>query len=142
MREYGFSLTCILPYIDRIVDSVFIRENTGQWKSIFSHIWCTEYFFNFPHFQQRHNIFLIFLNPNITFVTIPWWERPKVWIKHVFLAIRSEVVEHHTFNVCFVVTRWNARKIKFSIKVQSCKLYNNKYMITSTKITYTEIFAL
>ena len=27
------------------------------------------------------------------------------------------------------------------LKVQSCKLYNNKYMIASTKITNTEIFA-
>ena len=25
--------------------------------------------------------------------------------------------------------------------IQSCKLYNNKYMITSTQITNTEIFA-
>ena len=28
-----------------------------------------------------------------------------------------------------------------SLKVQLCKLYNNKYMIASTKITNTEIFA-
>ena len=27
------------------------------------------------------------------------------------------------------------------LKVQSCKLYNNKYMIASTKIANTEIFA-
>ena len=27
------------------------------------------------------------------------------------------------------------------IKVQSCKLYNNKYMITSTQMANTEIFA-
>ena len=27
------------------------------------------------------------------------------------------------------------------LKVQSCKLYNNKYMIASTQITSTEIFA-
>ena len=31
MQEYGLSLT-------RIVDSVLIRENMGQWKLIFSHI--------------------------------------------------------------------------------------------------------
>ena len=29
----------------------------------------------------------------------------------------------------------------FSLKVQSCKLYNNKYKIASTQITNTEIFA-
>ena len=28
-----------------------------------------------------------------------------------------------------------------SLKVQSCKLYNNKYTIASTQITNTEIFA-
>ena len=38
MQKYGFSLTCILPYKDRIVYSILIRENTGQWKPIFSHI--------------------------------------------------------------------------------------------------------
>ena len=27
MREYGFSLTRVLPYKNRIYDSVFIREN-------------------------------------------------------------------------------------------------------------------
>ena len=29
---------------------------------------------------------------------------------------------------------------KTRLKVQSCKLFNNKYMITSTQITNTEIF--
>ena len=38
MREYGFSLTRILPYKDKIYDSVLVRENTGQWKAVFSHI--------------------------------------------------------------------------------------------------------
>ena len=30
---------------------------------------------------------------------------------------------------------------EISLKVQSCKLYNNKYMIASAQITNTEIFA-
>ena len=42
MRECGFSLTRILPYKDRIYDSVLIRENTGQWKPVFSHILCSD----------------------------------------------------------------------------------------------------
>ena len=41
MREYGFSLTRILPYKNRIVGSVLIRENTGQWKPVFSNILCS-----------------------------------------------------------------------------------------------------
>ena len=34
------SLTCILPYKDRIYDFVLIRENTGNWKPVFLHILC------------------------------------------------------------------------------------------------------
>ena len=37
MREYGFLLARILPYI---YDTVPIRENTGQWKRVFSHVLC------------------------------------------------------------------------------------------------------
>ena len=29
-----------------------------------------------------------------------------------------------------------------TLKVQSCKLYNNTYMVTSTQITNAEIFSL
>ena len=29
----------------------------------------------------------------------------------------------------------------FTLKVQSCKLYNNKYLIASTQVTNTDIFA-
>ena len=32
------------------------------------------------------------------------------------------------------------RTYVFELKVQSCKLYDNKYMIASTQITNTEIF--
>ena len=38
---FKFSLTCILPYKDRIVDSALLRKNNGQWKSVFSHILCS-----------------------------------------------------------------------------------------------------
>ena len=42
MPENGFSVTRILPYKDKIVDFVFIRENTCHWKLAFSHILCNE----------------------------------------------------------------------------------------------------
>ena len=42
MQEYGFSLDRILPYNDGIYDSIFISENTGQWKPAFSHISCSD----------------------------------------------------------------------------------------------------
>ena len=35
MREYGFSLAGIM------VDSVLIRETSGQWKLVFPHILCS-----------------------------------------------------------------------------------------------------
>ena len=41
MREYVLSMTRILPYKDKIYDFVYIRENTGQWKSVFSHVLCS-----------------------------------------------------------------------------------------------------
>ena len=34
------------------------------------------------------------------------------------------------------------QKNKRNLKVQSCKLYNNKYMIVSAQISLTEFFAL
>ena len=40
MQEYGFSVARILPNKDKIVDCVVIRENTGHWKPVFSHISC------------------------------------------------------------------------------------------------------
>ena len=43
MREYGFSLTRIMPYKDRIYDSALIPENTGQQKPLFSHILCIDW---------------------------------------------------------------------------------------------------
>ena len=38
MPEYGFCLNRIFPYKDRIVNSVLIKENTGQRKPVFWHI--------------------------------------------------------------------------------------------------------
>ena len=41
MQKYRFSLTRILPYEDRIYNSVLMRKNTGQWNPVFSHILCS-----------------------------------------------------------------------------------------------------
>ena len=38
MGEYGFSLTRILPHLDRIVDSVLMQKNKAQGQPVFSHI--------------------------------------------------------------------------------------------------------
>ena len=56
MREYGFSVTFILPYNDTIYDFVLIRENTGHWKPVFLHILCNE---------LSSNFFWLFLKPGI-----------------------------------------------------------------------------
>ena len=38
MSKYKFSLAGIFPYKTRIYDSVLIRENTGQKKTVYWHI--------------------------------------------------------------------------------------------------------
>ena len=38
--------------------------------------------------------------------------------------------------------RFAAENYKLNLKLQSCKLYNNKYMIASTQMINIEIFAL
>ena len=38
MPEYGFFLTCISPYKDRIYDYVLTREETGQRKPVYCNI--------------------------------------------------------------------------------------------------------
>ena len=42
MPEYGFSLTRIFLYKDRIYNFVLIREDTGQRKPVFWNILCSE----------------------------------------------------------------------------------------------------
>ena len=55
MREYGFSLTRILPYKDKIVDFVLIRENSGQWKPLFSYICLFIYFIYILFYVDIYN---------------------------------------------------------------------------------------
>ena len=43
VSEYGFSRTRIFLHKDEIVDSVLIREHTGQRNTIFWHILCSEF---------------------------------------------------------------------------------------------------
>ena len=61
MCEYQFSLTRILPYRDRVLDSVFIRENKGQWKPVFSHILCSEKKMCYCKSVSMKRCFLIYL---------------------------------------------------------------------------------
>ena len=35
-------MTRIVPYKDKVVDFVLIRENTGHWKPVFSHVLCSD----------------------------------------------------------------------------------------------------
>ena len=43
-----------LPYKDRIVDSLLIRENTGSWKAVFSHILCSAFSIITVHLWIHH----------------------------------------------------------------------------------------
>ena len=44
-------------------------------------------------------------------------------------------------NYRITIVEYIHKSIAIMLKVQSCKLYNDKYMIASTQITNTEIFA-
>ena len=57
MPEYGFSLTGIIPYKDRIVDFVLIWKNTCQGKPVFWHI-LLNVFFCFFAMLEKHPIAL------------------------------------------------------------------------------------
>ena len=56
----------------------------------------------------------------------------KLKVTSVTLNPLTTDVPHH---------KETSRLVKLVLKVQSCKLYNKKYMIASTQITKTEIFA-
>ena len=55
MWEYGFSLTRILQYKDKIEYFVLIRQNTCQWKPVFLYILCSE-----VSEDEFLNLFLLF----------------------------------------------------------------------------------
>ena len=71
MPEYGFSLTCIFPYKDKIFDSFFIQENTGQRKLVIWHI-----FLRFRPYtgnlSQRKATFWHILR---SYQSVPWEDR-------------------------------------------------------------------
>ena len=53
--EYGYWLTRILSYKDRIYDPALIQENNGQWKPIFWHILCSASYTT-PRDLNFHNL--------------------------------------------------------------------------------------
>ena len=55
----------------------------------------------------------------------------NIWVPVSLLSYSYYVSTQHLY--CFYIN---------ILKVQSCKLYNNKHMIASTEITNTEMFAL
>ena len=91
IREYEFSLTRILPYKDRVVESVKIRENTGQWKAVLSQILCSV---NSTHFMPT--FFLIWTTGN-------QWKRVKWENWH-------EMVKTHFSPMFHFYTLWKRKK--------------------------------
>ena len=76
MPEYGFSMTCIIPYKDRIFDSVLIREYTGQRKPVLWHILGSDHCTFQGQFCIFHVVNMIqlqtFLAFNLT-ISFPSW---------------------------------------------------------------------
>ena len=73
MREYGFSLTCILPYKDRIYNYVLIRENTGQWTPVFSHILCSNKLYIFHTHSCVIIIIISLISPLLELIDGKFW---------------------------------------------------------------------
>lgn len=64
MQECGFTTTRILSYKGRINDTVLIRENTDQSKTVFSHI-----FLQCIAFRDMFSLFeIMFLRDTIGFL--------------------------------------------------------------------------
>ena len=100
MRVYGFSLTHILPYNDRIVDSVLISENTGQWRPVISDILCSEmtrYLFvqtyDYTYYSRNEYHWLsVQFNIMVSLISLKKDKRNKIkQISHVGLCLVTDV---------------------------------------------------
>ena len=80
---------------------------------------------------QKYNTYCQFLNKN------PWvnWKLlPDVHRVMLSTWLKDRIKNYNVFSYLY-------RNQEQTLKVQSCKLYNNKYTIALTQITNTEIFA-
>ena len=88
MREYGFSLTCILPYKDRIYNYVLIREKTGQWKPVFSHILYSNKLYIFHTHSCVIIIIISLISPLLELIDGKFWinttQKMKFSIQNIF----------------------------------------------------------
>ena len=71
---------CVLPHKVRIYDSVLIRENTCQWKLVFSHISCSDFLGMLSWKTKTFIIANRFLKPwinlqkkNFVFTDVVWY---------------------------------------------------------------------
>ena len=66
----------------------------------------------------------------------------KIWNWQLLSLVNySRIFKTHK-SYAYTSLSWQLKADFHSLKVQSCRLYNNKYMIVSTQITNTKIFAL
>ena len=104
MREYGFSLTRILPYKDRIYDFILRRENTGQWKPVISHILCSVFLVQTQRCIQ---------NPvkHLRWILTGFWLH--LW--NLFLVLSKEELKEEnllsTFTVAVVISKENLKSL-------------------------------
>ena len=71
MSEHWFSLTCIFPYKDRIVDSVFVRK-MQIWENLYSGIFHAV--LSWEKYHQRRSAKLITTIKSLD-VSTCWWEK-------------------------------------------------------------------
>lgn len=83
ISKYRFSVTRIFPYKDKIIDSVLIRENTGQRKLVCLYILRSELFKN--KILRKivsmlwYSYFCCLQSSNYCYV----WRFSWIWIKHI-----------------------------------------------------------
>ena len=98
------------PVKDRIIDSAYIRENTGQWKPIFSHILCNVWPWNESIYKNILSRILPFEKIRSCISCLCWWIIP-VW----------EYLWDIVIHIDGSLTDWG----NTSEKLPSCGLWHN-----------------
>ena len=124
MREYGFSLTLILPYIDKIINFVLIRENTRQWKPVLSHILCS----------------ITYLLPKSNERNIPKNHRPITCLSTIYRII-TWIVTERTYNFFDANNILPSEQKEYKKGSYGCKykLMINKMLLENSRSCYRNL---
>ena len=101
-----------------------------------------------PFIKKQHSSLSIIVkqHSSLSIIVFLNWSRYLIFVLSFKLQLGLRRIQYLTTRVADLSLDTSTSSIKFQtsiyiLKVQLCKLYNNKYMIFSTQITNTEIFA-